>query len=449
MGGAIAVVVSVYMRNSISQSRSRAQAVSYGNISFRDSLVVLTRSRLSSCTAESHLHSSLGPSSVFGGAFAILHSPQVMKFRLSLLVPFFESHACGNNLSILVSESYFSKCSVFSIAFSVRPGQANGGGGAIYVNSVALTNLSITHCIFNGSQSTVTGGSTGFSSYSCGGALQVEAGVSDLTFVAIASCSFFNCSARGANIINLIVRGGAVSIFRAAHISVTQSNFTNCSLMDAVIGDKFAPGGSAMSALVSNSMSIDGCVFDSRGGIDSSQMSNGLLVLARNSTKASVIVSNCVFNSSAVAINFRCIDYNGVKLVDSCIGPHLTLSHSHMFQAPTAIVTDINVDNPGSSLISVQNPSSISFTASSMHCAFPVFAVFKHQLVASSMSSMVYSCQPCKPLYISLTGTAVLLEDLMNVANVDGCFPVSTDRTNFCPFAVEDCTTFVNILSGF
>jgi hypothetical protein len=447
----VAVVVSVYIRNSIAHMRSgtQTQFVSFGNISFQDSLVVMTRSRLTNCTAESNIDSSFGTSSVYGGALAIIHSPQVSKFRFSLLVPWFESHASGNNLSVLVSKSYFSACSVVSHAFSVRPGQSNGGGGAIYVNSVALTNLSLTDSTFNSSRSTVSGGSTGFQSYSCGGALHVYASISNWTVVAISSCSFFNCTAQGANIINLNVRGGAVSIFRAAHISVTRTNFTNCSLMDAVKSDNFASGGSAMSAFVSSSMSIGECVFDARGGADSSQQSTGLLILASNSTIARVIVSNCVFNASAVVINFRCATDDGVRFAGSCIAPTLLLSYSHIFQAPTAIVTYFNFDAIGSNLISVQNPNSVSFTGSSMSCATPMFAVFKRELVESSTSSTVYSCTPCQTFSISLTDNAVLLEDLMNVANVDRCFPVSTDRTNFCPFAVEDCTTSVNVLNGF
>ena len=156
--------------------------------------------------------------------------------------------------------------------------------------------------------------------------MQVAEAMPNLSFVAISSCSFFNCTAQGANIVNLIVRGGAVSIFRAAHIYVTRTNFTNCSLMDAVQGETFAPGGSAMSAFVSSSMSIDGCVFDARGGADSSQTSTGLLILASNLSKASVIVSNCAFNASAVVINFRCVTDDGVRFADSCIGLNLLLS---------------------------------------------------------------------------------------------------------------------------
>jgi hypothetical protein len=166
-------------------------------------------------------------------------------------------------------------------------------------------------------------------------------------------------------------------------------------------------------------------------------------------SKASVIVSNCVFNASAVVINFRCVTDDGVRFADSCIGLNLLLSYSHLFQAPTAIATDSNFNATGSSLISLQNPNSISFTGSSMYCALPLFAVFRRELFESSTSSTVYSCTPCQTFSISLTDTAVLLDDLMNVTNVDVCFPVSVDRTNVCPYAIEDCTTSVNVLTGF
>jgi hypothetical protein len=195
----------------------------------------------------------------------------------------------GFNVTVLISKSHFLACSVFSSASSARPGEANGGRRGGICKSAALTNFSVTESTFNGSIVSVASGATGLPSFSSGGALAVEAGDQSSSFVAITSCSFLNCTAQGANIANMGVLGGAAHVFRAGRISVARTSFTNCSVIDAdsdaAVGNVIS-GGSALSAVVTGSMSVHECVFDASGGQDASQTSTGLLVLARNASSA-------------------------------------------------------------------------------------------------------------------------------------------------------------------
>jgi hypothetical protein len=55
---------------------------------------------------------------------------------------------------------------LFSYASSGRLGKANGGGGAIFAKSVALTNFSVAESIFNGISVSVASGTTGLPSFS-------------------------------------------------------------------------------------------------------------------------------------------------------------------------------------------------------------------------------------------------------------------------------------------
>jgi hypothetical protein len=443
IGGAVAVVVGVYMFNSYGPA-SPDLSVSSGRISVQDSVVEFSRNRVTNCTAVSLTDSSLGPSSVFGGAFAILHSPQVSNFRQGLLLPSVGVlGASGFNVTVLISKSYFVQCSVFSNSSSGRLGEANGGGGAVYARSAALTNFSVTESTFNVSTVTVASGTTGLPSFSSGGALAVETGDSKSSSVAISSCRFFNCTVQGANISNMGVLGGAAHVFRAGQISVARTSFVNCSVIDAVNGDVIS-GGSAMSVVVTGNMSVLECVFDASGGRDESQTSTGLLVLARNSSNALASVSSCEFISSMVVLSVQCVGDDGVRrIAGSCVGPNMALTRSTILQLPSQAVSDINTTG---NLIAFQGP--VSFTGSRMYCALPQFAAFKTEV--SWSSSTLYSCRPCPPFQISLAATIVSLEELSTARNVDQCFPVSpTPSASVCPFAISACTTFVLVSRGF
>ena len=100
----MAIAVGAYMLNSVG-SGSVTGEFSFGRISVQDSYVAVTQSDFSNCLASSLTGISQGSSSVYGGAFAVLHSPQVSNLKLGLLQPlspFAELNATGFNLTILI-----------------------------------------------------------------------------------------------------------------------------------------------------------------------------------------------------------------------------------------------------------------------------------------------------------------------------------------------------------
>jgi hypothetical protein len=452
VGGAVAVVVGAYMTNFIGPDSS-GRAI-YGEISLQDSILEFQRNRFINCTSISVTDSSLGTSSVFGGALAILQLPQVSNFELALLQAKIAASVNGFNVTVVISESHFLQCSVFSNASFGRLGEADGGGGAIFAKSVALTNFSLANSIFNGITVSVASGATGLPSFSSGGALAVEAGFSNSSFLTISSSSFFNCTVQGANIANMGVIGGAVHVFRAAYISVVQSIFTNCSVLDAdssSVVAKAISGGSAMSAVVTRNMSVLECVFDASGGRDASQTSAGLLVLARNASSAQINVSSCSFISAEVVMSVQCVGGDGFRrFVGLCVGLNMLFRHSRVIAVSSQ--SDVSrFSATGNDLMTFYHQDAVLFTGSRLHCALPVFAAFNTETRKSSARSTVYSCRPCPSYQISLTASAVSLEDLSNSKNTDRCYSAvpNSSETSVCPFAVPDCTTFVNVSRGF
>jgi hypothetical protein len=140
------------MSNSNGPIKSGQKKVTFGKISVQDSVVEFNRNRVENCSAVSLTDISLGSSSVFGGALAIVHSAQVFNLVLGVLLPSItEPDVAGFNLSVLILNCSFLQCSVFSNASSVQPGEANGEGGAVYAKSAALINFSITNSSFNDS----------------------------------------------------------------------------------------------------------------------------------------------------------------------------------------------------------------------------------------------------------------------------------------------------------
>jgi hypothetical protein len=449
VGGAVAVVAGVFMTRFIGQASSGS--CSLGRIFFEDSRIIMARSLFTNCAAESLTDSSLGSSSVFGGAFALLHSPQVSNFEIGLLMPTKTPAVTGFNLTVLVSKSSFILCSASSNASSGFLGEANGRGGSVYTNSISLTNFNVTESTFSSNRVTVAGGVTGLPSFSSGGALAVEAGAPNVSSVAISFSDFLNCTVQGANISSMAVRGGAIHVSRATNISVINVTFAACSVSDAVSG-AVVSGGSSMTAVVSGGLSVIDCVFDASGGQDTSETSTGLLVLARNSSRASVNMSRCRFIATTVVLLVRCVDEDGARSIDSCVGPNIVFGNSHAVQVSPQPQEKEFIAS-GSNLMSFQNPESISFTGSRMRCALSQFAAFKEQSITditSSSSITDYSCRPCQPFQISLAATEVSLQELSNAKNVDRCFPVSNSSvTSGCPFAIADCTTFVRVSIGF
>jgi hypothetical protein len=448
VGGAVAVAVGTYILNSAGSGSTKS--VSFGRISVRDSHVAVTQSIFSNCSVSSLTDSSQGSSSVFGGAFALLHSPQVSDFILGLLQPLplgAEFQSTGSNLTVLIYKSNFSQCLAFSNATSGHLGSAIGGGGATYAKSVAMTNFSVTMSAFINNTVKVASGATGLSSTSSGGALDVEAFEAALSVV-ISRSSFESCSAGGADILNQAVLGGAVHVSRASSISVVDANFKNCSVTDTASGDVVS-GGAAVSAALTRDISIDQCVFDGSGGQDESGTSAGLLVLSRNSSFSVVDVSRSTFNASEVVLRVQCVSEDGVGRVGGlCVGPHVLLKNSTLYQVASQALPDFNAT--GSAMMSLQNPASVSFAGTRMHCANAAFSAFKLRPDAPSAKGTEYSCKPCQTFEISLSANSVFLEQLDNATNVGQCIPVSDELPLLdCPYAVKSCKTFVRVLQGF
>jgi hypothetical protein len=384
---------------------------------------------------------------VFGGALAFLHSAQVSNFRIGLLLPSDTPILTGFNVTVLISKSFFIQSSVFSKALSGRLGDANGAGGAVYASSVALTDFRVTDSMFSSSRATVIGGTSGLPSSNSGGALAIDAGSPNASSVTISSSSFFNCTVQGDNVSSMAARGGAVYVTNAAHITVTHTRFTNCSVVDAA-GGSVVSGGASLVAFVQGGMVVDACEFDASGGLDMSETSTGLLVLTHDSSFADLNVSGCTFISSAVVLSVKCVDKNGAENIGGCFGPSLMLKNATVIQIPPPQMSS-TFTATGSTLMYLQSTYHLSITDGRLRCALPQFAAFQEQNLSSTANTWAYSCKPCAPLQISLSSSEVSLEKISNAKNVDRCFLVSGAKTSGCPFAVVDCTTFVNVSIGF
>jgi hypothetical protein len=104
------VVVGAHMTNAFGEAGSGP--ISFGRISIQDAFVVINQSTFRNCTAMSLTNSSLGTSSVFGGAFAMFHAHQISNFRTGLSIPLNKPLiSTGANLTIVISMSVFSECS--------------------------------------------------------------------------------------------------------------------------------------------------------------------------------------------------------------------------------------------------------------------------------------------------------------------------------------------------
>jgi hypothetical protein len=451
VGGAVAIVVGAYIFNSLGPLGSETTTI--GTTSLQNSHISFAENFFAKCSVVSFTggseSSSLGTSSVYGGALAILQSPQVSVFRGGSLMSSRVIDLTGFNFTVMILNSSFDKSWVLTKSMSVRPGTANGGGGAIYANSIALSYLHVRGSNFSSNSVTVTCGATGVPSNSSGGALAVELPGSNYSVVAISSCSFVNCTARGASISNLAVRGGAVAVSRVSSVFVTNSIFINCSLTDATVNNQFSSaavsGGAGMSIALAQNASFDQCLFDGAGSRDDSGTSTGAFILASNESQTHVSMSHSSLRSTSVTLNVQCVSDDGSHSVEcSLSGPSVSLINSNISQLVSQSQADFNAS--GSSLISLQNGVSQSFISSRMQCALPQFAVFKKTPLDNSQHFM-YSCSPCALFQISLTANAVILEQLGKAADVDRCISVSNQ--NRCPFGVTDCTTFVNVASGF
>ena len=82
-GGAVAVIVGVYMMNAVGP-RSASGTASFETISVQNSRVSIVRSRFTNCSVISVTESSLGSANVHGGAFCILFVMRLQGFVLGM-----------------------------------------------------------------------------------------------------------------------------------------------------------------------------------------------------------------------------------------------------------------------------------------------------------------------------------------------------------------------------
>jgi hypothetical protein len=223
VGGAVALVVGVFAMNSAGPRSPTGSAIIH-LISVQDSSVAVNHSKFEYCSVTSLTDSSLGTASVYGGAFAVLHDPQVSNFRIGISGQPLNAndYLFGSKLTVMISNSHFVECSISSSASKGRLDIANGGGGAVYARSVALSDFNVMNCAFISNSVNISSAADGFSSFSYGGALAVVDKKSNGLFVLnVTSCQFFNNSVTGAFNKNVAVRGGAVYASRAALVCRT------------------------------------------------------------------------------------------------------------------------------------------------------------------------------------------------------------------------------------
>jgi hypothetical protein len=367
----------------------------------------------------------------------------VNEFSEGLLTAPGPMNVTGFNFTVFISQSNFSECTASTISTSVRPGTANGGGGAVYASGGALS-INVIESHFNNSSVHVASGATGVPSNSSGGALAVEVSQSIDSAVTISSCSFSNCLSRGADMINLAVRGGAVAVFGAAAVSVAKSAFHNCSIDNSgeffldKVGTVVVSGGAGLSVALARKAHVDACVFDASNGRDDSKTSSGLLVLSNRSSDI-VQVSGTSFVSSVVALSVQCISSEGLQTVSGpCDGPVFNLLDSRL--RSLAVVNQ-------STLMMLQ--SRVLFVRSRMVCASD-FHVFR-TLASDNSSRVTYNCSFCPTFFISASASDVMLDNVLNAPNVDRCVSSSNSSTSVssCSFGVAECTTSVRVTRGF
>jgi len=293
---------------------------------------------------------------------------------------------------------------------------------------------------------TVACGTTGVPSNSSGGALAVEVQGPNVSVVSSSSCRFVKCTARGANISNLAVRGGAIAVSRAASVSVAGSTFISCSIADAFdnqFNNTVVSGGAVMSVVLAQNVSINQCLFDAAGGQDASKTSTGLLILAPTSSSATISMTSTSFKSSSAALNVQCVSDDGFLYV-ACpqSGPFLSMTDSIISQL--AVQFQPNFNATGSALMLLHQNIRLLPSNARIVCYDDQFAVFKKPSQASLLY-FDYSCSPCPFFQIAPTSSVALLDTFP--PSVDTCLKFSSALS--CPYGVDVCSTILKLTSGF
>jgi hypothetical protein len=425
-----------------------------GQTSVQDSHIASIENRFVDSAAESitvgTTSISFGVSSAFGGALAILHAPQITELKNGLILLPGTIDMAAFNFTVFVSKSFFSRCSAVSSSKAGRSIQADAVGGAVFAKSVAL-DFSMSDSHFSDGFVHVRAGAGVLPSHSIGGAVAVEVNRSGSSVALFTSCSFVNCTARGADIPSTAVTGGAISVSLATSVAIIDSKFINCKIKGALSvqsREVSASGGAGVNLYRSNNVSIYFCVFNATDGQDDSATSTGLAIFAASSSYSRIDIKGTSFMSPAVVLSVRCVSSDGFYFVGChyLSGPQIFVSNSDIVQlTPTSADAFISI---GSSLMSFDPYISQTFMRFGMNCSLPSFAVFKvEDPISAALPSVVYSCKPCQQFYISLSAKEAWLEQIVDSRYATNC--VRSSVGNNCPFGVKRCLTIVDVEQGF
>jgi hypothetical protein len=452
LGGSVAIAVGGFFLNSVGPISSVSSNT--GQVSVQDSYIASIENHFVDCAAESLTEGSssisFGASLAFGGAFAILHAPQITDLQNGLQLLPAAIDLVGFNFDVIFVKSIFSRCSATSTSQAGRSAQADAIGGAVFARSVALSNFSVIDSHFIDSVVKVGAGAGALPSHSSGGAVVVEFNASGYSVAVFASCSFVNCAARGADSPSTAVTGGAISVSFAASVAITDSKFINCKIQGAlsVQSSKISvSGGAGVSLSRSKNASVHSCLFDATDGQDDSATSTGLAIFAASSSYSRTDVTGTSFKSSAVIVSVRCVSEEGLHYVGCpVIGPQIFVSNSSIAQlTPNASAVFKLV---GSSLMSFDPQILQTFTRFGIKCSLADFAVFKEESPVSSAFPLdMFSCKACSQFEISLSANEAWLEQIVHSTNASNCVRSSVD--NNCPYGVKRCQTFVDVEQGF
>jgi hypothetical protein len=451
LGGSVAIAIGGFLLNSVGSASSTSSNA--GQVSVQDSHIAAIDNQFVDCAVESLTEdptsTSFGASLAFGGAFAILHAPQITDLQNSLQLLPAAIDLAGFNVTVVVLKSIFARCSATSVSQAGRSA-LDAVGGAFFARSVALSNFSVIDSHFSDSVVKVGAGAGALPSHSSGGAVAVEFNASGNSVAIFASCSFANCAARGADSPSTAVTGGAISVSLAASVTIIDSKFIKCKIQGAlsVQSSKFSvSGGAAVSLSRSKNASVHWCLFDATDGQDDSATSTGLAIFAAFSSYSRTDVRDTSFKSSTVIVSVRCVSDDGLHYVGCpVIGPQIFASNSSIAQlTPNASAVFKLV---GSSLMAFDPQILPAFTRFGIKCSLPDFAVFKDQSpVSSAFPLHIFSCKACSQFEISFSANEAWLEQIAHSTNASNCVRASID--NDCPYGVKRCQTFVDVEQGF
>jgi hypothetical protein len=198
-----------------------------------------------------------------------------------------------------------------------------------------------------------------------------------------------------------------------------------------------------MSVFLAEKILIDQCKFSAPVS-DRCMLSTYFLVLASSASRSHVHVLGTSFESSAV-VKVLCVEKSGAQ--NPCLpsSASVTVVNSTISQRHDSGNSAGSADKMKHRLMLFGSNVSRSFTHLRLTC-HPKFVVFK----TYPLLNVEYSCGKCDLFQVSLSGSSLLaerLEALEAAVNVSVCVEASSSLK--CPYGIADCTTFINVTSGF